>query len=106
MLKGVEKSIADDIVACPLRILNYPHLKAKLKSRLSNYVGVMGINAKFDVKLLKNPFTQNKLLGSIPLGSHKSHIKVGNYTISKLITDGKILGNMNMYYTVIWYLIQ
>lgn len=106
LLLNVEKSIVDDIVACPLRILNYPDLKAKLKSRLSNYVGVMGIKAKFDVNLLKNPFTQNRLLGSIPLGSHKSHVTVGNYTIAKLIAGGKIMGNTNLYYAVIWYLIQ
>jgi len=89
-----------------LRILNYPEIKAKLKSRLSNYVGVMGIKAQFDKDLLKNPFTQNRLLGSIPLGTHKSHVQVGNHTIAKLIAGGKILGNLNMYYAVIWYLIQ
>lgn len=93
-------------MACPLRLLNYPDLKAKLKSRLSNYVGVMGIKAKFDKTLLKNPFTQKRLLGSIPLGSHKSHVTVGNYTIAKLIAGGKIMGNLNLYYAVVWYLIQ
>jgi hypothetical protein len=96
----------DDIAACPLRILNYPEIKAKLKSRLSNYVGVMGIKAQFDKDLLKNPFTQNRLLGSIPLGTHQSHVQVGNYTIAKLISGGKILGNLSLYYAVIWYLIQ
>lgn len=86
--------------------MNYPELKAKLKSRLSNYVGVMGIKGKFDKDLLKNPFTQNRLLGGIPLGTHKSHVNVGNCTIAKLITGGKILGNLNMYYAVIWCLIN
>lgn len=66
----------------------------------------MGIKAKFDKDLLKNPFTQNRLLGSIPLGTHKSHVQVGNYTIAKLISGGKILGNLNLYYAVVWYLIQ
>jgi hypothetical protein len=66
----------------------------------------MGIKAAFDKNLLKNPFTQAKLLGSIPLGSHHSHVKVGNHTIAKLITGGKILGNLNMYYAVIWHLIH
>lgn len=106
ILLGVEKNIVDDIVACPLRLLNYPNLKNKLKSRLSNYVGVMGIKAKFNKNLLKNPFTQNRLLGAIPLGTHKSHVTVGNHTIAKLITGGKILGNLNLYYAVIWYLVQ
>lgn len=71
---GVEKNIVDDIAACPLRILNYPEIKAKLKSRLSNYIGVVGIKVHFDKDLLKNPFTQNRLLGGIPLGTHKTHV--------------------------------
>lgn len=100
-LLNVEKFIVDDIAACPLRILNYPDLKAKFKASLSTYTGV-----KFSDKLLKNPFTQNRLLGAIPLGTHKSHVTVGNYTLAKLISGGKILGNMNMYYAVIWYLIN
>ncbi len=66
----------------------------------------MGIKAKFDKTLLKNPFTQKRLLGSIPLGMHKSHVTVGNHTIAKLIAGGKILGNTNLYYAVVWYLIQ
>lgn len=89
-----------------MRILNYPDLKAKLKSKLSNYIGVMGIKAKFDKNLVENPFTRKRILGAIPLGTDKSHVKVGNYTIAKLIAGGKIMGNLNMYYAVIWYLIQ
>jgi hypothetical protein len=98
---GVEKNIVDDIAACPLRILNYPELKAKFKASISTFTGV-----KFADKLYKNPFTQNRLLGAIPLGCHKSHIEVGNHTLAKLIAAGKIMGNLNMYYAVIWYLIS
>ena len=64
----------------------------------------MGV--KFADKFLKNPFTQNKLLGAIPLGSHKSHVTVGNHTIAKMMSGGKIVGNFNMYYAVIWYIIK
>jgi hypothetical protein len=100
-LLDIEKNIVDDIAACPLRILNYPEIKAKFKSRLSTFTGV-----KYSDKLLKNPFTQNRLLGAIPLGNHNSHVNVGNYTIAKLVAGGKIMGNLNMYYAVIWYLIN
>lgn len=100
-LMNVEKYIVDDIAACPLRILNYPELKAKFKASISTFTGV-----KFSDKLLKNPFTQNRLLGAIPLGTHHSHVAVGNYTLAKLIAGGKIMGNLNMYYAVIWYLIN
>jgi hypothetical protein len=100
-LLGVEKNIVDDIAACPLRILNYPELRAKFKASISTFTGV-----KFADKLLKNPYTQNRLLGAIPLGTHKSHVEVGNHTIAKLIAGGKIMGNLNLYYAVIWYLIN
>jgi hypothetical protein len=100
-LLGVEKSIVDDIAACPLRILNYPDVKAKLKARLSNFIGV-----KYGDKFLKNPFTQRKLLGAIPLGAHKSHVKVGDYTIARMFSDGKILGNLNLFYAAIWHIIK
>ena len=101
VLLGVDKNIVDDIAACPLRILNYPEVRAKLKSRLSNFMGV-----KYADKFMKNPFTQNKLLGAIPLGCHPSHTKVGNYTIAKMMSGGKILGNLNMFYAAIWYIIK
>lgn len=76
-------------------------MKDKLKGRLSNYIGV-----KFGDKLMKNPFTNRRILGAIPLGTHKSHVKVGNFTIAKLFTGGKILGNLNMYYAAIWMIIN
>jgi hypothetical protein len=100
-LLGVEKCIVDDINACPLRLLNYPALKAKFKARLSNFTGV-----KYCDKLHKNPFTQNRLLGAIPLGTHKSHITVGNHTIAKLVAGGKVMGNLNLYMAVIWILVN
>lgn len=101
MLLGVDKYIVDDIAACPLRILNYPEIKAKLKASISTFTGT-----KYADKLLKNPFTQNRLLGAIPLGTHPSHVKVGDFTIAKLISGGKVLGNLNMYFAVIWHLIS
>ena len=100
-LLGVEKSIVDDINACPLRILNYPDIKAKFKSRISTFTGV-----KYSDKMKKNPFTQNRLLGAIPLGTHRSHTTVGNHTIAKLVSGGKVMGNLNMYYAVLWILVS
>jgi len=82
-------------------LLNYPVLKSKFKARLSTYTGV-----KYCDKLLKNPFTQNRLLGSIPLGTHKSHMTVGNHTIAKMVSGGKVMGNLNMYFAVIWILVN
>lgn len=101
VLLGFDKKIVDDIAACPLRILNYPEVKAKLKSRISHFIGT-----KLNGKLFINPFTRNKVLGAIPLGCHESHVEVGDNTIAQLVSGGKYLGNLSLYYAVVWYLIN
>ena len=100
-LLNLEKGIVDDINACPLRILNYPDLRAKFKKMISTFTGV-----KYSDKLRQNPFTRNKLLGAIPLGCHKSHVTVGNNTIAKMVSGGKVMGNLNLYFAVIWILVN
>jgi hypothetical protein len=77
-----------------------PALKAKFKARLSIFTGI-----KYFDKLHKNPYTQNRLLGAIPLGTHHSHITVGNNTMAKLVSGGKGMGNLNLYFAAIWILI-
>ena len=101
ILANFEKHIVDDIIACPLRILNYPEIIDKLKSAISQWTGI-----EIADNLKRNPFTRQELIGTIPLGSCSQHVECGNYTISKLFTSGKLLGNLHMYWAVIWYLIK
>lgn len=45
-------------------------------------------------------------MGAIPLGTHANHVEVGNSTIAQMVSGGKYLGNLHLYYAVIWYLIN
>ncbi|AYV80167.1 MAG: hypothetical protein Gaeavirus13_9 [Gaeavirus sp.] len=100
VLANLDKYIVDDITNCPLRILNYPIVITKLKKSISNYIGTRMGN------LSTNPFTNQRILGTIPLGKCQQHVDCGNYTISRLFSSGKILGNIQLYYVVLWYLIN
>lgn len=101
VLANFDKRIVEDIASCPLRILNYPDVVAKLKKSIGQYIGTQAGN-RIDV----NPFTNQQLLGTIPLGKCKQHTQCGDYTIARLFSSGKIMGNINLYYAVIWYLIK
>ncbi len=95
---GIEKCIVDDIAACPLRLLNYPQVRAKLKSKLSNYVGVMGIKANFDKNFLKNPFTQAKILvnsGFMNQPTDRDTFRFHFYNIEPMIKIVQFLGYPN-----------
>ena len=73
----------------------------KIKSKFSTYTVV-----KISDRLFKNLFTKNLLLGAIPLEKHNSNVTDGNNTIAKLIYGGKVMGNPNLYFAVIWILVR
>ena len=75
-LLEVEKCIVDGLNACPLRLLNYPALRAKFKARLSIFTGI-----KYCDKLHKKPIHPKQTFGAITLGKRKLHITVGNNTM-------------------------
>ncbi len=101
ILANLDKNIVDDIANCPLRILNYPEVVEKVKRSISQWTGIKA-NDMMDF----NPFTKEKLVGTIPLGSHPQHVDCGNYTIAKMFSAGKIMGNLNLYWAVIWHLVK
>ena len=101
ILANLDKNIVEDIASCPLRILNYQEVVEKLKKSIGQYIGTV-----VGDKITVNPFTNLPILGTIPLGKCKQHMQCGDYTIARLFSSGKLMGNLNLYYSVIWYLIK
>lgn len=101
VLANLDKKIVEDIADCPLRIINHLDIVEKLKPMIKQYIGT-----KVNDYVMRNPFTKEQLIGTIPLGNCQQHIKCGNHTIAKMFAKGKLLGNMNLYFAVIWYLIK
>lgn len=101
ILASLDKRIVDDIIDCPLRILNHSDIRRKLIARIGHAVGTDVQNLQTD------PFNRQPVeKWTIPFGNCEQHVKCGNYALTKLFTNGKILGNINLYYAVIWYLIH
>lgn len=101
ILANLDPQIVNNIINCPLSILNYPDVVTKLKSAISLSTGIK-LNEFVEI----NPYTKRHLLGTIPLGNCQQHVDCGNYTISKLFSSGRHLGNLNLYWAVIWQLIN
>jgi hypothetical protein len=101
ILTGLSKNTVDDIINNPLNLLNYPDVVSALLSRIGHSVG-----SSFSGRVDTDPFTRREIIGTLPLGSNQQHVDVGNYTLARLMTgSGKMLGNIHMYYAVIWFLI-
>jgi hypothetical protein len=52
-----------------------------------------------------SPITRRPVLGFIPLGVHPSHIKSTNSTLASLFGGGKLLGNSDFWFAVMYFLI-
>jgi hypothetical protein len=63
----------------------------------------MGIDVNFPIEL--SPITRRPVLGFIPLGGHPSHVKAANWTLANLFSGGKVMGNVDFWFAVLYFLI-
>jgi hypothetical protein len=96
ILEDEENNIISNIQACPLRLLNYPHIVEKIKNAIGHYVSI-----EASQKLSINPLTREPICGIIALGNSDLYIKATNWGIARAFYGGKMKGNVDLYYAVI-----
>ncbi len=107
LLAGLDKGLVEQIVACPL-ILNAHHMEEVLVGLLQRLDHPIGLHALKDAEeadrpILTSPLTRAPLLrGGLCLGAHRDHVRATNATLAAAIADGKSLGNMDLYFAVIY----
>lgn len=96
-----DKKLLKQLIENPLSIIYDEKIKNKISKCIGNILGV-----KITNKITIDPFTRRKIIGSIPLTiDNEQHLKVGSNNLYKFFTNGKIIGNCNLYYIIIWYII-
>ena len=53
-----------------------------------------------------SPMTRKKIIGILPLGESKEHVKAADWTLMQLISGGKNLGDRNLWFSIIWLLVK
>ena len=106
ILKSTEELFANDkdfknFIENPLNIIENEEFKNKIAKRIGHCIGI-----KLTNKCLFDPYTRIEILGTIPLTtSNLQHNNVGTHNLFKLFTNGKKLGNPNLYYIILWQII-
>lgn len=102
VLSEMEKKEIDAILNNPLAAIQY---WKQIVGLTGHCVGVSKeMNAYLADKKI-DPFTRQPIMGSIPLGNSRNHVECGNVALAKMFTGGKLVGNMDLYFAVLWYLI-
>lgn len=104
VLYGEEKKVIDQIMKNPLSILSFSHIVDKIKARLSQSIGLFSY-CTIREKDSKHPMTRQEMSGCIPLGSNREYVNDATNAIMHLFTGGKILGNVDLYFAVIYFIV-
>jgi hypothetical protein len=75
LLLEFDKGVVEDILNCPLRVLNHKPVLEALKGRIMQSVGLKYFSeASKARKDLVNPLTNEPIDGVISLGNHPKHV--------------------------------
>jgi hypothetical protein len=103
ILAGVDTQIVNDVTDCPINLFKYPELVAAVKARLGHHVGLESMRTNGGLVL--SPMTREPILGGLVLGAHHEHAKATDWTLSRLFSGGKLLGNADLWFAVIWFIV-
>jgi hypothetical protein len=54
----------------------------------------------------KSPLTRDEIFGGLCLGKDNSHVQATNSTLRHVLTGGKSLGNIDLWFAIIYFIIQ
>ena len=109
ILTDVDKDIANNLYDCPLNLLNYPALVTALKERLDHPISLRALKHSHDIgyPIDTSPMTRRSVAaGAICLGAAETHSRATEWTLAHLFTGGKRVGNPDLWFAVLWILVE
>lgn len=110
---GLDASVVNDILDCPLNLLRYPAVVDALVARLDHPVSLAAwlaaTAAAEGTPMTHSPMTRRELLaggGGICIGNTEAHCRATAWTLAQLTTGGKLVGNADLWMGTLWLLIR
>ncbi|OHT11692.1 hypothetical protein TRFO_03937 [Tritrichomonas foetus] len=96
------------IVGCPLNIFRLNNLIGSFMSCIDHPISLKSMieAEKCGCPITKSPLTRKQIVGGIPLGSSEEHVSAANWTLCQILSGGKILGDNDMWFAVLWILVK
>jgi hypothetical protein len=93
---------------CPLNGLLKKHFLNDFAAALDHPLSLASFRAAAasGSPIVTSPITRRKLVGAIPLGAAKSHVQAADWTLSRILSGGKALGNADLWFAVLWMMIE
>lgn len=108
VLAGIDKTIVDAVIDCPLNALNYPIVIDRLKAKIDHPISLRAYKdaRDFGTPIVTSPFTRRAVNGGLCLGASKEHCAATSWSLAHVIGGGKKLGNLDLWFAVVWLLVE
>ena len=108
LLAGLDKDTVTDLTNCPLNIFRYPEVLTLLQTRLDHPLSLRAVKEAeaAGAPITTSPMTRAAVCGALCLGPHADHTAATNWTIAQLTAGGRRMGNPDLWFAIIWLLVQ
>jgi hypothetical protein len=101
---GLDKGLQDLLLNNPLNALLHPEVVAKIVAWLDHPIGIASYQEAGGLD--KSPMTRKDVLGGICLSPTEEACKATTWTLARILTGGKLAGNQDLWFAVLWMIIQ
>jgi hypothetical protein len=108
LLLDVGPKTVTQMLDCPLNGLLKHHFLGAFVALLDHPLSLRSMReaASSGSPITTSPITRRKLVGAIPLGAAKSHAEAADWTLSRILSGGKALGNADLWFALLWMAIE
>jgi hypothetical protein len=108
LLFRVGPKTVTQILDCPLNAILKRHFIDDFAAILDHALSLTSMRQAADSgsPITTSPITRRKLAGAIPLGAAKSHAEAADWTLLRILSGGKVLGNADLWFAVFWLTIE
>jgi hypothetical protein len=108
ILTGLRREDTRKLIDCPLNTMIHTHLRNAFLKCIDHPISLIAFREATAVgrPIKVSPMTRRNVLGALTLGCHPSHVAATNWTLFELLSGGKKLGNPDLWFAVIWLLIE
>lgn len=107
IFEDLPTNLRDSLINCPLNILRNHDLLNYIKSLLDCVISLEAYQELVDHGISdKSPLTRSEIFGGLCLGKDPTHVQATNSTLRHVLTSGKSLGNIDLWFAVIYLIVK
>lgn len=100
---GLSADVLEEVTNCPLNLIKYPEVVNKIVTGFDHVVGLDFIQKGLPSE---SPYSRQRVIGALTLGPDEKHCKASNWSMARLISSGRLMGNPDLWLLTFYYIIK